>query len=220
MPPDDEYSLAHEGTRGRPEGWTIIEGPEKSEIEMGNNALTKEEFIELSEKKDWDKLFRYIQMEKYQYIHVPSGSLHAFCKDAIAVAFSNNADVTYRLYDFDRIDAKTGKPRDLHIQKVYDTVTVPDNKLDPFWPKTEKKDGLEISYYHDEPGVYTAGRIKVDENGKYNTDKFMFYCCVEGSGYINNEPIKAGETLFVPKNFGEITITGPVDLMYVTYRKR
>lgn len=218
--PDDEYALEHEGTRGRPEGWTIIEGPEKSEMEIGNKAHTKEEFIELSESKQWDKLFRYIQMEKYQYIHVPAGSLHAFCKDAVAVAFSNNADVTYRLYDFDRIDAKTGKPRDLHIQKVYDTIKVPDDEINAFWPEIKKDNGCEISLYHDEPGVYTAGRIKVDEVGKYNTENFMFYCCVEGEGFINDEPIKAGETLFVPRKFGEITIKGPVDLMYVTYRNR
>ena len=218
--PDDEYALAHEGTRGRPEGWTIIEGPEKSEMEIGNNAKTKEEFIVLSNEKNWDKLFRYVQMEKYQYIHVPAGSLHAFCKDAVAVAFSNNADVTYRLYDFDRLDAKTGKPRDLHVQKVFDTVTVPDNHLDPFWPEKHEDNGCVISNYHDEPGVYTAGRIEVEKEGIYETDKFMFYTCVDGSGSINGEPIKAGETLFVPKEYGKILIKGPIDLMYVTYKRR
>ena len=81
--PDDGYALAHEGTRGRPEGWVILEGLEKNRMVMGHYAKDREEFQELSLKQDWEHLFRYIEMEPGQYVHVPGGSLHAFCKDAI-----------------------------------------------------------------------------------------------------------------------------------------
>lgn len=215
--PDDEYALVHEGTRGRPEGWIILEGPEKNRMVIGHNADSREEFKELTLKKDWDRLFRYIEMAPGQYIHVPAGSLHAFCKDAIAVAFSTNADITYRLYDFDRIDAATGRSRELHLQQVFDTVNIPDRKLECFWPKKHETDGCIISDFYSEPGVYTAGRIEVREEGTYKRDTFMFYVCVDGEGEISGVPIRAGETVFVPAGYGEIMIKGNVDLMYVTY---
>lgn len=218
--PDDGYALEYEGSRGRPEGWVILEGAEKNRMVMGHLAENKEDFKELALKKDWDKLFRYIEMEPGQYVHVPAGSLHAFCKDAIAVAFSTNADITYRLYDFDRIDAATGKPRELHLQKVFDTITAPDRELNSFWPLKYKKGGCIISDFYDEPGVYTSGRIEVQEEGSYETDNFMFYVCVDGAGEISGTSIKGGETLFVPAGFGNIRLKGNMDLMYITYRER
>ena len=89
-------------------------------------------------------------MQPGQYIHVPAGSLHAFCQGAIAVAFSTNADITYRLYDFDRIDPKTGKERELHIQQVFDNIRIPDDTLNAFWPEKTKAEGCEITRFYDE----------------------------------------------------------------------
>ena len=218
--PDDSYALEHEGSRGRPEGWVILEGLEKNRMVMGHYAHDKKEFQELSMGKEWDRLFRYIEMEPGQYIHVPAGSLHAFCKDAVAVAFSTNADITYRLYDFDRVDASTGRPRELHIQKLFDTITVPDDRLDCFWPKKYEADGCTISDFYDEEGVYTSGRIELTKEGIYHTGRFMFYVCVGGAGEISGVPIKAGETVFVPAHFGNIILKGTLDLMYITYREK
>lgn len=218
--PDDKYALENEGTRGRPEGWVILEGLEKNRMVMGHYAHDKKEFQELAMKKDWDRLLRYIEMEPGQYIHVPAGSLHAFCEDAIAVAFSTNADITYRLYDFDRVDGITGKPRKLHLQKVFDTVTVPDDQLNCFWPRKYQKSGCIISDFYDEKGIYTAGRIEVAKSGVYQTEQFMFYVCVGGTGEISGVPIKGGETVFVPARFGKVILNGNLDLMYITYQEK
>lgn len=215
--PDDEYALANEGTRGRPEGWVIIEGAESNPVELGHKAVSLEQFEKLTENKEWDKLFRYIDMKIGQYVHVPAGSLHAFCKDAIAVAFSTNADVTYRLYDFDRIDSATGKPRELHIKKVLDNITVPDNQIDSFWPETKQQGGCRVTEFYDEAGVYTSGRIETNGGGRVNAEEFRFYVCADGHGKIGDAEIKAGETVFVPSGFGELELAGNMDLMYITY---
>lgn len=217
--PDDAYALKTEGSRGRPEGWVILEGPEKNRMVIGHHAQTQAEFEQWTKEKNWDRLFRYIEMQSGQYIHVPAGSLHAFCQGAIAVAFSTNADITYRLYDFDRIDPKTGKERELHIQQVFDNIRIPDDTLNAFWPEKTKAEGCEITRFYDEKNVYTAGRIQVAEQGFFETEAFMFYVCVNGSGRINDCEIKAGETVFVPCRFGKIEICGNLDLMTITYRE-
>lgn len=217
--PDDAYALKTEGTRGRPEGWVILEGPDKNRMVIGHHAQSAAEFEQWTKEENWDRLFRYVEMAPGQYIHVPAGSLHAFCKDAIAVAFSTNADITYRLYDFNRIDPKTGRERALHIQQVFDNIRIPDDELNAYWPKKTIADGCEITHFYDEKNVYTAGRIQVSDHGVYETENFMFYVCAEGSGTISGCEIKAGETLFVPCHFGKIDICGHLDLMTITYRE-
>lgn len=216
--PDDAYGLEHDGQLGRPEGWIIYDGPENNDVILGNNAKNKEEFIKLSNDKEWNKLFRHVNQRKLKdYIHVPAGRLHAFCKDALAIAFSTNGDLTYRLYDFDRIDSKTGKTRDLHIQKVFDTIMVPD-KAEPYVVEPIMKNGYTHTLYYDVAGEYTCGRIEVEEQARISEQKFMFYTCASGEGTINDVPIKAGETLFVPCDYGEITLGGKLDLVYITYK--
>lgn len=216
--PDDEYGMLHEGGHGRPEGWVIYDGPENNDLILGHNAQTKEEFVELSNQRDWNKLIRHVNMKREtQYVHVPAGSLHAFCKDALAIAFSTNGDITYRLYDYDRVDTKTGKLRPLHVQQVFDCIKVPD-LLSPYDVKPEQKEGYKHTLYYDNPGEYTCGRLQIENKCTIDEPKFMFYTCASGKGTIGGREIKAGETLFVPAGFGKVDLSGEMDLVYITYK--
>ena len=218
--PDDAYAFLHEGSRGRPEGGVVIEADGDCRVVLGHHAKTREEFKELAEKGEWDRLLRYIETKPDQYTQTPAWTLHAFCPNALVVAFSTNADITYRLYDYERLDPKTGRLRQLHTQQVIDHVTVPDDTIQAFYPEVRREQGCEICQYHDEPGAFTCGRIKVSGTGRYETDDFMFYVCVDGAGTINRVPVKGGETLFAPKGFGVAVFEGELDLMYVTYRNK
>lgn len=109
--PDDKYALLHENSRGRPEGGVIIEANDNTRSILGHNAKTREEFANMVENKDWENLFRYVEEKVDYYTDTPAWTLHALGKDALCVAFSTNADITYRLYDFERLDPKTNKPR-------------------------------------------------------------------------------------------------------------
>lgn len=218
--PDDEYGMKHDGMRGRPEGFVIIDGLEDNEMVMGHHAKTLEEFKRLALNKDWDKLLRNIHMKQGEYIHIPVGTLHAFGIDSTAVAFSVNGDITYRLYDYDRIDPLTNQPRPIHIQQVFDNIKIPDDEILPIKPVPYEKDGCEITLYYDEPGCYTSGRVRVGEKGVYKQKEFLFFTCLEGAGKIGGMDIKAGETIFVPCDFGKVDLEGKLDLVYVSYKDK
>ena len=70
----------------------------------------------------------------------------------------------------------------------------------------------------DKPGVFTAFRIQVEEEGVFERDEFMFLFCIDGEADINGVHIKKGETIFIPCGFGELQIKGHVDLGGMTYR--
>lgn len=216
MHPDDEYALKHEGMRGKVEGGVEIEAKDEYYIaRVGHTAKTKEEFIDLVEKKEFDKLLRKIPRKVGDFHHNPTGFLHGGTGDgqSIDVAWSTNGDVTYRLYDRDRNDPN----RPLHIDKVIDTVNIPDPIPEDVQPTPYKRDGCLIFDYYAKPKEYVARRIKTDDVAEFQDDKFMFILCGDGSGRINDTRIKPGDTIFIPANYGRLKIEGKMDLFILSY---
>ena len=108
--------------------------------------------------------------------------------------------------------------RALHVEKVIDTVNIPDDKNVGLDPVVEEKDGCRISTFVDIPGVFTSFRVQVEKEGTYELPEFVFFFCIDGEGEINGTPIRKGQTVFVPCNFGPLSIRGNVDLGAMTYK--
>ncbi|NLC96504.1 MAG: mannose-6-phosphate isomerase [Erysipelotrichaceae bacterium] len=216
--PNDEYATKHDASRGKPEAWVILDTPPNGRIAFGHNAKTKEQFEKWATNNEWDKLLKYLTAKKDYFIDIPSGTLHAIGKDVLTYNVSRNADLTYRLYDYDRIDKTTGKKRKLHIEKVFDNVLIPDESKGFVWFDPYYKNGCKIFEYWDEPGLYTLNRIIVEEIGFFEFDRFMFLTCVEGFGTINNININKGETLLIPSGINQLEIKGNLDIFLASYR--
>ena len=215
--PNDEYALAHDGRLGKPDGVYFIETIENATMELGHYAKTREEFKQMVDEKRWDELLRYIPIAAEQFVSVPFGTLHAFGKGLTLIEFTQNADLTYRLYDYNRIDPVLGTERELHTQKVLECVNVPNDEIGLVDLKPVEKDGCIVTVFHSEPKVYSAGRIVVKEKGIYERDEFYFVTVLNGEGRLDGMEIKAGETVLIPAHHGPLTIEGDIDLSYVTY---
>lgn len=215
--PNDEYGMAHEGMRGKIEGgFTIEETGEEYETILGHNATTLEEFKDWVEHKDWERLFRRIKGNVGDYSHTPIGTLHGESGDGttISVAFSTNGDITYRLYDYDRNDPD----RPLHLLQVYDNVTIPDNTITGYHVEPYEKEGCLIYDFYAKKKEYVGKRIKVNSEGFYTLDEFMFVLCLQGEGMIDGYPIKPGVTIFIPAHSGTLHIKGDqLDLAVLSY---
>lgn len=217
--PNDKYCLAHEGERGKVECSILVQGDCDRLAIRGHNAKTREEFRQMAEAGEWDRLLRVVEIKKGQYTYSPLGTLHGSPNkpedfDCISLSFETNSDITYRLYDYDR----NLPDRPLHVEKVIDTVNIPDDKNVGLDPVVTEKDGCRISAYADVPGVFTAFRIQVEKEGVYELPEFVFFFCIDGSGEINGVRIKKGETVFVPCDFGPLRISGKLDLGAMTYK--
>lgn len=216
--PDDEYALKHDHSRGKPEAWVILDTPEDGKIGFGHHAETREEFVELAEKQDWGRLLKYLPAKKDYFIDIPAGTLHAIGRDVLTYNISRNADLTYRLYDYGRIDPETGRERELSIDKVVENVIVPDSSKGFVWMEPYSKSGCMITDYWDEPGLYTLSRIKVEDKGTYELSRFAFLTVVEGDGKINDVSVSKGETVLIPDSFGTIELTGDLDMFAASYK--
>jgi mannose-6-phosphate isomerase len=216
--PNDEYAMKHEGKKGKPDGVFFIEG--EGDMVLGHHAKTKKEFVEMVEQGQWDQLVRKVRAKKGDFVDVPFGTLHAFGAGFLLIEFTQNADLTYRLYDYDRIDPITKKKRELHVAQVLDNVKIPNGDTQVVELTKEIKSGYTYTLFHDEPNVYTAGRYDIWHQADIERKEFYFLTCIDGSGFIEGHPIYGGDTWFVPAKFGPINVSGPIDLVFVSLTER
>jgi mannose-6-phosphate isomerase len=216
--PTEEYANIHENSVGKPEAWYIIDAPLNAKIQFGHTAKTREEVVELISDSKWDQLLSYVEAKKKDFLFVPDGHVHAIGKNVLCFEIARNADVTYRLYDYDRIDKKTGKKRDLHVEKSLDVLAIPHNAPGPYTVPEILANGCRIRDYFDQPKVFTFKSIEVDNEGFFSFDRFYFLTCIEGEGNVNEHSIHPGTTLLIPDGFGKIDIKGNITLLLSSYR--
>lgn len=216
--PDDDFAKTWNGGRGKPEAWVILDTPEDGRIQFGHYAKTREQFQEWSQGGNWNKLLRYLKTVKDGFINIPVGTLHAIGKGVLTYNISRNADLTLRLYDYDRMDPATQKKRPIQPEQVIDQVCIPDRMIEFLVFPAADEWGCKVTRYWDEPGLYTLIRIQVEDKGQFLHDRFAFYTCVKGNGTINEIPIRQGETVLVPAGMGWVRLEGNMDLFLASYR--
>ena len=222
--PTDEYGLAHDGMRGKIEG--IVKRGDSSKVEhkyLGHTAKTKEEFIKMCEEKRWKELFierefPYGEFHMYDYgqLHGGSRPYEGDNEDGeISSCWCTNGDLSYRIWDHDR---PVSEKRQLHTQKVYDCVKIPDTDYYHTFAEEKLVNGCKVKQYYSKPGVFEAYDVIVEEKGTFQLDEFLCLTCFEGSGKVAGVDIKGGETLMVCANYGPITIEGNISLSVISYK--
>lgn len=216
--PGDEFALQYNGGRGKPEAWVILDAPEGSTIEFGHHAKTLDEFKGWTQNHEWDKLLRYLPAQKDGFIDIPVGTLHAIGAGVLTYNISRNADLTLRLYDYDRVDPSTGTTRPIQPEEVYENVNIPDKLIEFEQYPAREELGVMVTRYNDQPGLYTLMRLQVAQKGRFLHDRFAFYTCVEGEGTINGKAIRKGQTILVGAHAGWLELEGSMDLFLASYR--
>lgn len=217
--PTEAYARTHENSMGKPEAWYIIDAPVNARIQFGHTARSKDEVIERIKNNQWDQLLSYVDAKKKDFLFVPDGHVHAIGKNVLCFEIARSADVTYRLYDYDRIDKKTGNKRDLHIEQSLDVLAIPHDAPGPFSVLPEEIDGCQVRSYIDKPQVFTFKSIEVSKKGTYTFDRFYFLTCIEGEGKVDDVVMRPGKTILIPAGFKRVAIEGKVVLLLSSYRE-
>ena len=123
--PDDKYAAQHEHELGKTECWYVIHADPGAYLTYGHTAKTQEELADMIDHHQWNKLFGKKPVKTGDFIYVPSGTIHALNKGIIVLETQQSSDTTYRIYDYDRRDKKTGQLRQLHLRQAKDVTTVP-----------------------------------------------------------------------------------------------
>lgn len=213
--PDDVYAAANEsGSLGKTECWYIIDCPESAELVVGHNARTREELSEMIHQGRWDRLIRKIPIRKGDFIQIDPGTVHAITAGCMILETQQNSDITYRVYDYDRLT--DGKPRELHVDKSIDVITVPAKSLKESvshfsdLPENEWHELIKCPYYR---------VFKLNLNGSFELKQvypFLNVSVLEGCGTLNGQVIKKGDHFILPSGYKTAELEGRMEIIAST----
>lgn len=197
--PDSEYAKKHSLIDGKTETWYVLDAKQGAGLYLGFNRKTCPEEVERMAKDGTiESILNFIPVKRGDCYFVKSGTIHAIGKDVTIVEVQQSSDVTFRVYDYNRIDAN-GNKRELHLN---DSLRVLDyesfkkvefsSQLGSLQTDCNVKKLSQCEYFT----LYEC-----EENGSfYSKNSFVAIVCIEGTGKIGDVKIGKGETVFVSAN--------------------
>jgi mannose-6-phosphate isomerase len=207
--PDDAYAAKHEkhaGGRGKTEMWHLVWAKSGAEILFGlKPGVNKQEFLKALTDHSAESLLASIPVQTGDTYFVPAGTQHAMGAGLVVCEVQEYSDLTYRVYDFGRLDS-SGKPRELHIEKALEVTDFSGGgrggKIEPLalhYPDAKKYLLAACEYFATER--WDCNRTTPIES---DPDEFQIFVILEGAGTFHDTdqafPYRAGEAWFLPAN--------------------
>lgn len=217
--PDDALAEERHGSYGKTEAWYIADCKPGAALYLGfkNRNITREEYIEAVAEQRLEEMLNRIEVKPGDLFFIPAGTVHALGAGIEVVEVQQTSDITYRIYDWNRVDA-SGKGRELHTALAVDAID--------FEADAEK---LHIAYE-----LLRGGHVKVLDTPFFTMslldvesaktmdysalDTFIIYICLSGKVSIKadgvEESLTEGELVLVPAEINnEICIAGEARMM-------
>ncbi len=208
--PSNEIAKRRHNSFGKNEMWYIMQANEDAELIVGfseelNAAAYKEHL-------DQDSILDVLHHEKVQKgdtFYIPTGRVHAIGAGVLLAEIQQTSDITYRIYDYNRVDRKTGKMRELHNDLALDVL---DYSVQSSYKTTYDlfeniSNTLVHSHYFKTNIINLKGTLSKQVS---EIDSFIIYMCVDGeailSCYGEDYKIAYGETILLPASLRRIDL--------------
>ncbi|WP_457615600.1 type I phosphomannose isomerase catalytic subunit [Lutibacter sp.] len=207
--PNDELSKKRHDSLGKTEMWYIMQADKNARLILGfNKPLTKEEYQHYLENGELETVLRNEQIKKGDAFFIKTGTVHAIGAGVVLAEIQQTSDITYRIYDWDRVDAQ-GQSRTLHTSLAVDAIDFSLGKASKCRYNTiqNKRNTIVQCAYFTTNFIPIQGEKQLDYSQK---DSFVIFMCVEGEATIsifeNTEAVKLGETVLIPATASIVTI--------------
>lgn len=189
--PSDDYALKHENSLGKEEMWIILDSNPNSYLYLGlNKDLTKEEFLNSVNNNTLLDNLNKVYVKKDDIFLVKPGTIHAIGKGINLLEIQESSFLTYRIYDFNRVD-KNGKKRELHLTKALDVINF--NKLDISSIDLTNNDEIRTKYFN-----VILSNLNKDESKEYlYSNSFVLATIIDGEGFINDKKVSKFKSYFI-----------------------
>ncbi len=212
--PDDAQAQALEDQpRGKAECWLILHAQEDAELILGHRAETVEELRRSLDDGTMLDLLVHVPVQQDDFFMVGAGEVHSLGPGLLVYEVQQSSDITYRLYDFDRVGLD-GTPRELHIDKGFAVVHAPHD------PRAARTAGPWTA-----TGVNARWRVLTDVpqfrverwetlHGSFQIQSPQFWTLtiVSGGGWVSTadeeHEVGLGTSLVIPAGAGPVTVRG------------
>ncbi|MCD0473725.1 class I mannose-6-phosphate isomerase [Flavobacterium sp. EDS] len=214
--PNDKLAKERHNSFGKTEMWYIMQADADARIIVGfKENSSKEEYLENLNNNSLVSILDDVKVKSGDVFFLETGTVHAIGAGLVVAEIQQTSDVTYRLYDFDRVDAK-GNKRELHVDLALDAINY--NKVDTYKKydkELNKSNGVVDCSYFTTNFIPLEGQVEVCKS----KESFTVYMCVEGSFCIEYNGEKfiyvKGDTVLIPATMNAFILNGKASILEI-----
>lgn len=214
--PNDALAKERHSSFGKTEMWYIMQADDAARIIVGfKEKSNADDYLENLKNKTLLSILDDVKVESGDVFFLETGTVHAIGAGLVVAEIQQTSDITYRLYDFDRVDA-AGNTRELHVDQALEAINY--NRVET---KKEYDKNVNVSNEIVDCPYFTTnflpldGEIAVSKSGK----TFTVYMCVEGTfeiAYNNSKTqYKKGDTVLIPAAMNAFILNGKASILEI-----
>ncbi len=205
--PDNRLAAEHNPPDlGKTEAWVVLDAEPGAKIYAGLKPGVDRARLEKSLRDgDCVDLFHQFDARPGDAVLIPAGTVHALGQGCLVAEIQQSSDITYRLYDWDRVD-DDGNRRPLHIEQGLDAIDFDRGPIRPVRSEgTESERLIECE-------EFSLVRHRIDKKTVFGgRDSFRIFTVLDGTVSIQPDPVKLplsrGQTVLIPAGLGEVEVT-------------
>lgn len=215
--PNDALAKKRHNSFGKTEMWYVMQADDNARIVVGfKESSNREEYLGHLEKKSLVSILNEIPVKKGDVFFLETGTIHAIGAGIVIAEIQQTSDITYRIYDWDRVDAD-GNGRELHTELALDAINynTTDAKKDFNLEENILTEVVECPYFK-------TSILPLDGDvvwGK-KAEAFTVLMCTEGVFELFYEDqqysFKIGETVLLPAIIEDVTLKGNATILEIS----
>ncbi|WP_396190998.1 type I phosphomannose isomerase catalytic subunit [Flavobacterium sp.] len=214
--PHDELAKERHNSFGKTEMWYVMQADDDARLIVGfKEKSSPEEYLKSLEDKTIIDILDTKNVKKGDVFFLETGTVHAIGAGTVIAEIQQTSDITYRIYDFDRVDA-SGNTRELHVDLALDAINYEVVNAEKSYLKVENESNEIVNCKY-----FTTNFIPLDGNLAVvkNNESFTVYMCVEGFFDLNYKGelfhYNTGDTLLIPAEMTEFEILGKASILEI-----
>ena len=208
--PSNEIAKERHNSFGKNEMWYVMQADKDAELIVGfDKKINTDDYKTHLKNNTILNVMHHETVQKGDTFYIPTGRVHAIGAGVLLAEIQQTSDVTYRIYDYDRVDSKTGAKRELHNDLAINVIDyeVHDNYKTNYSLDKNVSNTLVHSPYFRTNILDINSRVEKDYSA---IDSFIIYMCVEGTVIVISEgetyTINNGETLLLAASINNIQL--------------
>lgn len=205
--PNDALAKERHNSFGKTEMWYVIEADLGSTLISGfNQQVSQQTYLDKLNSGHLTDILNREDVKAGDVFFLPAGRVHTIGKGLLIAEIQQTSDITYRIYDFDRVDDK-GNKRELHTEEALAAIdynVYPEYKTSYQPKQNEVVELVSCPYFTTDLLDYTQSTSR-----DYSAlDSFVIHVCLAGEYTLLHEgqayEVKMGDCFLLPATIGQV----------------
>jgi len=207
--PGDEVAAERHNSYGKTEMWYVVDAEPGAVLIIGfSEDCSRDTYLDALDEGLVEDLLQKVPVKKGDVFFIPAGLVHAIGKGVVVAEIQQSSDITYRIYDYKRVDDQ-GNERELHTEQALDVINFNASKE----PKTVYTPLMNEVTPLVSCNYFTTNMLRFNKSiaRQYaKIDSFVSYMCLDGNFVIDfggeKTIVNKGDTILIPASIDELSL--------------